>query len=147
MARARGTVRGDGGGAALVAQVVEIDFVGAGGFGHFGEVEASGLARSMQGDEAVAPQFDFGPGELGCDGDDHVQAFAAGGFEEGFELQLFEAAARTSCGGCGEGGPGERFVGVEIDDEPVGVLEAVWMLRAVGERAPGMDFENGHLCE
>ncbi len=49
--------------------------------------------------------------------------------------------SRTSCGGFGDGGPGKRFVRVEIEDEAVGVLE----VGVAG--APGMDFEDAHLGE
>ena len=42
-------------------------------------------------------------------------------------------------GGGGDGGPRERFVGVEVDDEAVGVLE----VPVAG--APGVEFEDGHL--
>ena len=44
-------------------------------------------------------------------------------------------------GGGGDVGPGERLVGVEVEDDAVGVLE-------VGvARAPGVDFEDAHLGE
>ena len=48
---------------------------------------------------------------------------------------------RTSAAAAAEGGPGEGFVGVEVEDEAVGVLEVV-----VGG-TPGVDFEDAHLGE
>ena len=77
---------------------------------------------------------------LGVDGGDDVEAFAAGGLEEAFEAGALEALADVGGGGA-EGGPGEGFVGVEVEDEAVGMLEVV-----VGG-APGVDLEDAHLGE
>jgi hypothetical protein len=78
--------------------------------------------------------------ERGLDGGDDVQALAAGELEEALEAELFEALADLGGGG-GERGPGEGFVGVEVEDEAVGVFEVVVA------RAPGMDLEHAHLGE
>ena len=134
-----GRERGDGGGAALVAEVVEVDFAGAGGLGHFGEVER-GVGALHGEDEVVRGLFDGGPVMLGVDGRDDVEALAAGGLEEAFEAGALEALADLGGGGA-EGGPGEGFVGVEVEDEAVGVLEVVVF------GAPGVDFEDAHLGE
>ncbi len=69
-----------------------------------------------------------------------MDAFASGEFEEAFEAGVLEALADLGGGG-GDGEPGEVGVGIEIEDEAVGMLEVV-----VG-RAPGMDFEDVHLSE
>ena len=79
---------GYGGGAALVAEIVEVDAVLAGGLGHLGEVEAGVLLLHRE-DEVVGEVFDRRPVVFGFDGDDDVEAFAAGGLEEGFEAEFF----------------------------------------------------------
>jgi len=134
-----GGVGGDGGGAALIAEVVEEDAADAGGLGHLGEVEVGVLALHGE-DEVVRGGLELGPGEGGLDGRDDVQAFAAGELEEAFDAEVAEALADFGGGG-GDGEPGEIGVGVEIEDEAVGVLEVV-----VGG-TPGMDFEDVHLGE
>src|ERR1019366_4018070 len=129
-----GRVGGDGCGTALVAQVVEVDAAGAGGLGHFSEIEA-GVRLLHAEDEAVSEVFRGGPVEFGFDGDDDVEAFAAGGLEETGEAEVFEARSDLG-GGFGDGRPGEGFVGVEVEDEAVGMFE-------IGvARAPGVDFED-----
>jgi len=81
-AGARG-VRGDCGGAALVAEVVEEDAADARRLGHLGEIKVGILALHGE-DEVVGGGLELGPGEGGLDGRDDVQAFAAGEFEEAF---------------------------------------------------------------
>lgn len=134
-----GRVGSDGGSAALVAEVVEVDAAGAGRLGHLGEVER--WIRLLHGeDEAVGEVFCVWPSQLGLNRDDDVETFAAGGLEEAGEAEFAEARADLGGGG-GDGGPGERFVGVEVEDEAVGVLERIVA------RAPGMDFEDAELRE
>ena len=79
---------GYGGGAAFVAEIVDEDAVFAGGFGHHCEVEAWFLLLHHEG-EVVGESFDGRPVVFWFDGDDDVEAFAAGALEEGFEVQLF----------------------------------------------------------
>ncbi len=67
-----------------------------------------------------------------------METFAAGEFEEAVEAEVFEALADFGGGG-GDGEPGEVWVGVEVEDEAVGVLKV-----GVGG-APGMDLEDIHL--
>ena len=58
-----------GGGSALVAQVVEEDVVGAGGFAHFADV-ASGILLFYEEREAMGEAFHRGPVVFGDNGDD-----------------------------------------------------------------------------
>ncbi len=52
-------------------------------------------------------------------------------------LQDSSAAARTSAERPPRArGPGERLVGVEVDDEAVRALQAIWMLGAAGKSSP-----------
>src|SRR6185437_6832480 len=134
-----GRERGDGGGSALVAQVVEVDFAGAGGLGHLGEVER-GVGALHGEDEIMRGFFDGGPVMPGVDGGDDVETLAAGGLKEAFEAGALEALADLGGGGT-EGGPGEGFVGVEVEDEAVGVLEVIV------SGAPGVGLEDAHLGE
>ena len=112
---------------------------GAGGFGHLGEVKR-GLALFHCQNEGVGELLDDGPVVVGLDGDDDVQALASGGLEKTFEAEALELVADFGGAG-GERGPGDGGVGVEVDDEAVGVLEVVVA------RAPGMDFEDSELGE
>src|SRR5271166_715023 len=82
--------------------------------------------------------LDRGPIELRLNGDDDVQALAASGFEETFEPQRLESPADFG-GAVGEGPPGDRGVGIEIEDDEVGALEVVVL------RTPGMNFKHTHL--
>jgi len=123
----------------LITQVVEEDAADARRLGHLGEIEVGVLAFHGE-DEVVGGGLELGPGEGGLDGCDDVQAFAAGELEKAFDAEVLEALADFG-GGCGDGEPGEIGVGIEIEDEAVGVLEVV-----VGG-APGMDLEDIHLGE
>ena len=69
-----------------------------------------------------------------------MEAFAAGGLDEGFEAKILKKGADFEGGG-GDGGPGEGLVGVEVDDKAVGLLDVV------GGAAPGVELEDGHLGE
>jgi hypothetical protein len=72
--------------------------------------------------EGVGELFDGGPIVFGIDGNDYVEAFASGAFEETFEVYFFELLADFESG-VGEGAPRDCGVGVEVDDDAVGVLE------------------------
>ena len=134
-----GRVGGDGGGTTLVAEIVDEDAVLAGGLAHFGEVKGGLFLLHGEG-EGVDELLDGGPVVGGVDGEDDVEALAAGCFEEGFEAEGLEL--RTDVGGAvGERAPGDCGVGVEVDDDAVGVLEV-----GVGG-APGVDFQDAHLGE
>ena len=80
------------------------------------------------------------PFVLRLDGNDDVEAFASGGLEEAFEAEALELLADFGGAG-GECVPGDGGVGVEVDDDAVGVLEIVVA------RAPGVDFEDSQLGE
>ncbi len=91
-------------------------------------------------DEGVGELLDGGPVVFGLDGDDDVEAFAAGGLEEGFEAEALEVLADLG-GAVGEGAPGDGGVGIEVEDDAVGVFEVV----VAG--APGVNFEDSQLGE
>lgn len=132
-----GGVGGDGGGTALVAEIVDKDAVFTCDFAHLGEVEG-GLLLLHGERKGVGEVLDGGPVVDGGDGDDDVEALAAGGLEEGFEAERLELFADV-CGAVGEGAPRDGGVGIEVDDDAVGVLEVVV------SGTPGMNFEDAHL--
>src|SRR5271166_7136713 len=82
--------------------------------------------------------LDRGPIELRLNGDDDVHALAASGLEETFEPHRLELPADFG-GAVGEGPPGDRGIGIEIEDDEVGALEVAVL------RTPGMNFEHSHL--
>src|SRR6202041_2413750 len=112
-----GRKRGDGGGPALVAQVVEENLAGAGGLGHLREVELWVGALHHE-NEVVGEGLDLGPFAVGLGGRDDVDAFATGGLDEGLEAEILHEVADFEGAG-DETIPRETGVGVEVDDEAV----------------------------
>src|ERR1017187_8714991 len=88
--------------------------------------------------KGMSELLDRAPIDLRFNGDDDVQALTASGLEEALEPQRFELPADFASAVC-EGAPGDRGIGIEVEDDEVGALEIVVL------RTPGVNFEHSHL--
>ena len=87
-----------------------------------------------------AKVFDFGPFAFGLEGRDDVEAFAAGGFDEGLEVKIFHQVADFNRAR-DQAFPRQAGVGIEVDDEAIRSFERVVA------RTPRMKLEDAHLRE
>ena len=69
-----------------------------------------------------------------------MEALAAGGLEEAAQVEVLEAGAQGE-GGVLDAGPGDLLVGVEVEDDAVGLLGAL------DGSAPQVELEGADLGE
>ena len=101
-------------------------------------VKRSGSSIGELFGECPAEQFDLGPFERTAQRRDDVDALAAGDHGKAFEAPFAEAVADVD-GGLLGGCEVEALVGIDVEDDAVGVLELVDVA------APDVEFERRHL--